>query len=185
MLWLCKHTLNGSARPFCVHYQQRIINPNLYNRTCPCTYASLCGFLIGGEIWQVRSLPRPLRLLSYWGRWYDLLSPDKGQNATVPPLQVTQRENKDNSTRFLVFSDVYNKKRWILSCTVWSGMSIKWFSFERRRGEEMNYHTKGGKNGNCWCYLIRGNSPIQGYELLLQLNGDFLIFLSLLFFSGW
>lgn len=193
MLWLCKHTLNGSARPFCVHYQQRIINPNLHNRTCPCIYASLCSFLIGGEIWQVRSLPRPLRLLSDWGRWYDLLSSDKGQNATVPPLQVTQREKKGQfNTIPCFFSDVYYKKRWInpwiLSCTVWSGMSIKWFSFERRRGEEMNYHAKGGKNGNCRCYLIRGNSPIQGYERLLQLNGDFLflwVFCRYFFFSGW
>ena len=187
MLWLCKHTLNGSARPFCVHYQQRIINPNLYNRTCPCAYASLCGFLIGGEIWQVRSLPRPLRLLSDWGRWYDLLSPDKGQNATVPPLQVTQKEKKDNSTQFLVFfSDVYYKKRWInpwiLSCTVWSGMSIKWFSFERRRREEMIYHTKGGTNGNC-CMMLLDPRELTNSRLWTFATIEWRFFISLSFLS--
>ena len=117
----------------------------MHNRTCPCIYASLCGFLIGGEIWQVRSLPRPLRLLSYWGRWYDLLSPDKGQNATVPPLQVTQREKKDNSTRFLVFFQMFTTKKvnkpmnTLLHCLKWDVNQMIFFWTKARRGNELPY----------------------------------------------
>lgn len=88
------------------------------------------------------------------------------------------------------FSDVYYKKSWIspwiLSCTVWSGMSIKWFSFERRRGEEINYHTKGSTNGNCCMMLLDPreliNSSLWSFATIEWRFFISLSFLSLLFF---
>ena len=142
VLWLCKHMLNGRS----VFIISKESLNNLHNRTCPCIYASMCGFLIGGEIWQVRSLPRPLRLLSYWGRWYDLLSPDKGQNATVPPLQVTQRNKKGqfNTIPCFFFRCLQQKKvnkpmNTLLHCLKWDVNQMILFWTKARRGNELPY----------------------------------------------
>ena len=136
---------------------------------CPWIYVSLCVFIIGSQISQVWSLPCALRHLSNWGRWYDLLSPGKGQNATVPPLQVTKREIKDSSTRFFVIFRRSQLKKvnklinTLLHCFKWRVNQMR--DFLLKEGEERKLITirKAAKCGNCWRYLIQ----IQGSELLL------------------